>query len=628
MNTDEELSSTILSNVEIIADIYNLVKIAGERATSNKNVNRKTTNVCAIIPNKPGVNRTSDCMKDNTARSITYNANDIMIVGGAALNIYDYKLKEYKTKRSLGALEEYIKKKTSDIDIVWWPRETSRDAIITSKSPAILALKNEFQIQIDNIFAENLEKIEAQISPYIPGITNMDKLKIISVSKGTLLAGVFNINIIFSIKGYTLKMCDVIIHDGGSSQRYDKDGKEITDLRFMSYDPLYCYPNMMNTSSVIYFQKNTMINVNINNINILVPNVISFVEQQMLAFDNFIREQNVKSLINYKRIEFVKKLLISGKTNNMNNRKNYKSIFKTNSKEQIDNIEGKIDYRVNESINKYYLKIIQICNKINKSSDEIVNTLCNKANEIKDKEESSTEQFNKFIKLQTEGLEDVKTSIWDKYKRTQSSEIKHQYKQLYENAHNYKIMLLRLKPEDIDTIKENQIEIIKKEEERIDKLAIISKKNKYVATKPVSRMQRQAPLLSHPQTYMQPQQQYLQHPSSYVTPQQQYIPYQQQYMQPQYTHQPAHIPYGTQQSYQSVPYQIPIYHQRPIQVYQNSYGHYTYIDPLTGKLVIWDQVAQRWTFAISQSQSTGMRRRGGINSTRKNKKRNNYTLKQ
>jgi len=86
MNANEIISSKILSDVEIIADIYSIVKAAGLAATNDKEVKSLQKEVCTIKPDIMDVIRFSKCKPSTNSYSIEYDANDIMIVGGAALN--------------------------------------------------------------------------------------------------------------------------------------------------------------------------------------------------------------------------------------------------------------------------------------------------------------------------------------------------------------------------------------------------------------------------------------------------------------------------------------------------------------------------------------------------------------
>jgi hypothetical protein len=125
----------------------------------------------------------------------------------------------------MSGLESFVKKMTSDIDIVWWPRsilgKNVSNNIITSQSPAIQTLASVFADILQQKFNENLSELTKFISD----------LKSILVEKfETKPAGVININISFEVNNIWIKMCDILVHDSGASQRYDIYGREITTL--------------------------------------------------------------------------------------------------------------------------------------------------------------------------------------------------------------------------------------------------------------------------------------------------------------------------------------------------------------------------------------------------------------
>ena len=84
-----------------------------------------------------------------------FNKIIITIVGGAALNVYDYTLKALEERHTLEALENYIKKKTSDIDIVWWSHE-SRNIKIKLIINNFILQKYFFYITIQSAFGTKL----------------------------------------------------------------------------------------------------------------------------------------------------------------------------------------------------------------------------------------------------------------------------------------------------------------------------------------------------------------------------------------------------------------------------------------------------------------------------------------
>ena len=374
MNSNEVISSMILSNVDIIAEIFGIIKTSAIEAVDDPIVKGAQSNVCVIKPNSSGVNRVTTECKFTDKYSIEFDPNDIMILGGAALNIYDYKLKDFKARRGLYELENYIKKKTSDIDIVWWPHPSTSEEIITSRSEAIIQLVTVFVTKLNKNFEKNQDKLMEKIRPYINGLSNTDKLQIKVSDRHTFQAGVFNINIVFKVKDKVLKICDVIVHDSGASQRFDPDGKEITDLRFMTEDPVYCTPIDGLPNSISYLK--------VNETTIPVPNILAFVKQQMFAFNNLVKAKQTKSLINYKRVSFVKKLLESFVLNNNGNKANYmelKDVFGKEQSEYVDNILYEVNDTIYESINKLNYSILEICSTVNKSKDDIVLELCDLA---------------------------------------------------------------------------------------------------------------------------------------------------------------------------------------------------------------------------------------------------------
>lgn len=417
MSSNERLSSTILSHVDIIAYIYSIVQHAGYEAIQNTEFQASKRNVCVIKPYIQGQNRaTTDCIK-TTSYGIDYDSNDIMIVGGAALNVYDYKLNEFKTRRGLGALEDYIKKKTSDIDIVWWPRPDTDNEIITSKSEAIITLVRVFKDKLIKGFSENKEALEKKIKPFIKNGNNSDNLEIDISSFHTWKAGVFNISIVFKIKNIILKICDVVVHDSGSSQRFDANGREITDLRFMIEDPVYCAPNPEYSNAITY--------LNIDDVNIAVPNIWSFVEQQMFAFDNLVRSRQIKGFINYKRVEFIKSLLSSFKLNNVSNKHNYKNlkeVFKTDNPEYITLIIEEITKRIYDSIDKEKQYILQLCDTINTTNDSIIRELCYKTKLLS--------QIPMIVAAEIENLDRIKDRIIQKSRQEELPVQKTEYNKL------------------------------------------------------------------------------------------------------------------------------------------------------------------------------------------------------
>jgi hypothetical protein len=450
MSYDEAISSTILSeDVSIIADIYNIIKMAGLEASTDPEVIAVNKDVRVIPANKPGENRKSvEAKQVRGTYEITYDANDITIVGGGALNIYDYKLKALKERRELASLEEYIKKKTSDIDIVWWPRTKTTNPIITTRSEAIIKLVLAFKTKLITKFEEKKKALESRIRPFITNATNADNLTILFEMIPVYPAGVFNINIMFQMKGVNLKMCDVIVHDSGASQRFDRDGKEITDVRFMESDPMYSFPNPGKYNSLTY--------LNVNGIDIAVPNIKTLIKQQIFAFENILRAKMIKSFINYKRIQFIKKLLLSFKLNATNNTQNFGElieVFGTDQREYPEMVANEIDAELNESILKSYHTIIELCGTVNISRDPLVTELCAKAKSIAEGPKINTKELDAYRQREIIRLGELKESVYKEVKAAPKP-LEKQFRNVHRALDDRRIALIRMPLQELVGYKE------------------------------------------------------------------------------------------------------------------------------------------------------------------------------
>ncbi len=450
MSYDEAISSTILSeDISIIADIYDIVKKAGLEASTDREVIAANRDVRVIPANKPGENRKSVEAKLVTGTyEISYDANDITIVGGAALNIYDYKLQALKERRELAPLEEYIKKKTSDIDIVWWPRTRTSNPIITTRSEAVIKFVLAFKNKLITKFEEKKKALESKIRPFITNATNSDTLTILFEMIPVYAAGVFNINVMFQMKGVNLKMCDVIIHDSGASQRFDRDGQEITDVRFMESDPMYSFPNPGKYNSLSY--------LNVNGIDIAVPNIKTLIKQQIFAFENILRAKMIKSFINYKRIQFIKKLLLSFKLKDTTNTRNFGElieVFGTDQKEYPEIVANEIDRELNESILKLYPTVIELCGTVNISRDPLVTELCAKAKSIAEGPKINIKELDAYRQREIIRLGELKESVY-KEVRTAPKPLEKQFRNVHKALDDRRIAVIRMPLQELIGYKE------------------------------------------------------------------------------------------------------------------------------------------------------------------------------
>jgi len=379
MNFNELLAAEILSHVEIIGEIYRIVKKAGLLA-SRRVVKEGIKKTCVIMSHEKGVMRDANVCLETTKFPLSYDPNHMTIIGGAALNIYDYKLRDLKKRRSLGELKEYIKKKTADIDINWWPIVTREDMIPIISSEIIVHLANYFHQELQAEFDEHSSMLLQHIKPFIPNIKPEDRLQISVSQRLTFLAGVYNYTIIFIIKDKILKICDINLHDAGSGQRYDKFGKEINELRPMIDDPTYCNPNQSHVYSISY--------LSIGNEFVAVPNIVSLVQQQLFAFENLLRQNKTeKALVNYRRVEFIQKALSSLNLHDPSNKRNYEElleVFGTDNSEYVENIIQVIRMTMNVSIGNHLPSLAQLCMANQRKMDPSLSDLCSRVGEMID----------------------------------------------------------------------------------------------------------------------------------------------------------------------------------------------------------------------------------------------------
>lgn len=290
------IAAGLLSDIRLSGLLYTLIKsAAGNIYVSNE--------VCTY-PVGELAGKRSVCDAISQRYVVAYHPNDLTIVGGMAFALYDNAVHDIKKARSLGPLQQYLSKNTSDIDIIWWPRiidntPGSDEEIIVINSPGIKKHIEQFKQNVQSTFQDT--KYVELIKNFIPNLQSLE----IEVSQTlTIQAGVIHIIIYFNItykNGATIKleMCDISIHDGGSSQiNVGPLGRPI--LMPMKTDPMYV---SQNDHQIKMLSITKEINVN-------VPIMLKLIDQQLLAFSNLLEKKLEKCLINYNRIRYVLLLLL------------------------------------------------------------------------------------------------------------------------------------------------------------------------------------------------------------------------------------------------------------------------------------------------------------------------------
>lgn len=368
------LQASIVSDQRVIEFIYRAIKNAGRNAFDMEMGNKLPYYVVPVgsmtrMPNPRQVLTTYD------RSPLTYISKDITIIGGAALNIYDSKLTGFKQRRvdEFKSLRNELDRETTDIDIVWWPRESNKNSgnIYTAESPAIFSFINSF---IQSLYG-TLHDLPKGL---IPGLNNIE-----IEPRFMPMIGVHFIEIIFIINNKSYKIADLAIHDNGGSQQYNSSGNEIKRIVSMYDDPIYCSSLERNKFSTISFRDTKP----------YVPNILRYVTQQLFAYGNFRRKGDINKMnIIQKRIEYLIKILRSYLRSHTNqNKRNVNELF---------GVDTPYEKLVEDIVSLAEEKGITLKEK-NKIKSSNLNTL----NHVEEKEVISENNIKKMAEKSTKILE-------------------------------------------------------------------------------------------------------------------------------------------------------------------------------------------------------------------------------
>jgi hypothetical protein len=292
----KKLSSELLTNLNLTSCIYLLIKSAAKRI-HDKMTKRNQT--CAYPIGSFATNRQQMCAI-STRYQMEYHPDDIMVVGGIAMALYDATMQNSKQAY---AIPYYLSRNTSDIDMVWYPRIIDNEPstsyeVLTIRSPAM----EEHVVRLEEAMKQVLQEKSIIMNNIVYNIKNtiphiVSARLTVGHSDAGLLAGVHKI-LIFCTLMYTdhttitFELCDLSIHDGGSSQiTQHEDGSRI--IVSMYHDPMYCSPFEITTIYTPHY------------VGIGIPNLISMMKQQLLAFQNLLHRSSDKCIIYYRRIQYL-----------------------------------------------------------------------------------------------------------------------------------------------------------------------------------------------------------------------------------------------------------------------------------------------------------------------------------
>jgi len=378
-----EMAEDIIKKPEIVLEFYDIMKSAAKSAVKTITYIASTHNMgydlVSIGDKGTRVSLESGKSRQpnySTNYTLEYHSEDIYVYGGSALTLYDVALRGLKEKSNLNALEKRVLKSTTDIDLVWFPRVPKSKKIATSQSLPIEALADECKIYLERIVANRQKAFEGLIREQL-----QDRRTIKSVNNFTVnhthikIAGVHSIKLSCDVNGITLQLCEMSIHDSGSSQLFDENHKVITYLRPMTEDPIYCPPS-------------ELVHLDIHDKIILVPNLALYCKQQLFTFGNMLKQHNYqKALSSFYRVAFILYLLHSLNQNQQNGNERMQFKKQRNIKERID-VEN-VGYTINEihiminHVKRIFHKEIQsICST--RKNDEAHMLLCGPLLQIRD----------------------------------------------------------------------------------------------------------------------------------------------------------------------------------------------------------------------------------------------------
>jgi len=354
----KEMAADILSRVENIIYLTGVINSAANRTLNDiarlKDASHKHQTL-VLEANKPGVIRNRIGAPSDVYR-ISYNPADITLIGGSVLTIYDHLLPAFKERHDIHSLQTYMQRKTTDIDMVWWPTIQLNDqaeylqnipliqrrliqkayapeqdpSVVLSTSPAILEVVRVFKDALNDAFQAELPTIQELVLKVLR-VSEAKSFEIKITQKSLEIAGTHTILISFVLNGIPIdEICQISLHDGGSSQLYTRSGERNSHVEPMHHDPVHC---TVKNAYLIHLRD---MNVKVPHVqSIQIPSILSFVEQQLFAFGNHLLAASVtqpdkygRACVHFKRVFYLKLLLSEFDLTNKSNRQNYTTHIK------------------------------------------------------------------------------------------------------------------------------------------------------------------------------------------------------------------------------------------------------------------------------------------------------------
>jgi hypothetical protein len=259
-------------------------------------------NVNLLPIGEPGVTRRMKPIEYRSAIPlIQFYPQNITLVGGAAINVYDFILGANRS--------QFMQKGTTDLDLVWWPDvitsifQKTRGGTTVQIPHTVVSSSDIFEVLANNVKLALTGGVQIFINQYRHLILNeiLPKYNIHKYTtagslikndihvRHTSIAGAYNIGIDLIFEKHlpgnqtdktTVRIGDISIHDGASSQ-------ESNTLEYQHTDIIYSNMQLIN---YIPFTSGT----------IHVPYITRLIDQQKRALEN-----RVKMVWNGRRAELM-----------------------------------------------------------------------------------------------------------------------------------------------------------------------------------------------------------------------------------------------------------------------------------------------------------------------------------
>ena len=327
MSSADDISSSLLAEPTFLIPFFSVISAACTEASLDRRLEPFKKNVKMLPIGQPGVTRWREPrVVTNNAPMIQFNPKNITLVGGAAINVYDFLLGANR--------EHYIEKGTTDLDIVWWPDTViSRPFLPYDNTLYTVVSTSEIYKQLGNVLKEKLKKqgdafVEQKKGHILTELLSSKygihrtKITVDVKTNEVRVAGVLSVSIDLILDDQTVHIADISLHDGASSQKSNT-------LEFPHTDIVYSNYQFINN---IHFDIGT----------VNVPHLSRLIDQQKRALEN--RVQSVwdkerraelmtsKAQTHYRRLRYILDIIFAMAFSNDVRSQMFRSILHKNSK--------------------------------------------------------------------------------------------------------------------------------------------------------------------------------------------------------------------------------------------------------------------------------------------------------